>query len=140
MLKEEWTQDTKTETDVLSFIMKVKKRMELAREVVEKNARSTQVKQKEYYDRKAREMDLKSGDKVLLLLPSSTKKFVAKWQGPYTVMRRVGKVNYEIEMADKGGRRQIFHVNHLSRWREQPEPVYTVIEDGEGIEGYRWTD
>ena len=97
MLKEEWTQ---TETDVLSFIMKVKKQMELAREVVEKNARSTQVKQK---DRKAREMDLKSGDKVLLLLPSSTKKFVAKWQGPYTVMRRVGKVNYEIEMADKGG-------------------------------------
>ena len=97
MLKEEWTQDPETETDVLSFIMKVKKRMELAREVVEKNARSTQVKQKEYYDRKVREMDLKSGDKVLLLLPSQ-------------MARRVGKVNYK--MADKGGRR---HINHLSR-------------------------
>ena len=60
--------------------------------------------QKEYYDRKTKEMDLEAGDKVLLLLPSSTKKFVAKWQGPYIVTKRVGKVNFEIEMPDKGGR------------------------------------
>lgn len=38
---------------------------------------------------------------VLLLLPTSTNKLLAKWQGPYRVARKVGKVNYLIEMPDK---------------------------------------
>ncbi len=88
-----------------------------------------QAKQKEYYDRKTKEMDLEAADKVLLLLPSSTKKFVAKWQGPYRVTKLVGNVNFEIEMPDKGCRRQIFHVNHLSKWKERPCQVNAVIED-----------
>ena len=36
----------------------------------------------------------KEGDKVQLLLPSSTNKLSAKWQGPYTVTKRMGKVLY----------------------------------------------
>ena len=104
---------------------------EKTREIVEKNAKIAQTKQKEYYDQKARELNLQAGDKVLLLLPSSTKTFVAQWQGPYTVIRRV---NYEIEMPDRGGRKQIFHINYLSKWKERPCQVNSVIEDGEGIE------
>ena len=42
-------------------------------------------------------------------------------------------------MPDRGGRKQIFHVNHLSKWKERPCQVNSVIEDGEGIEEYRWT-
>ena len=119
ILKEEGMQDAETDKDILTYIMEVRERMETAREVVEKNAKLTQAKQKEYYNRKARELNLLAGDKVLQLLPSSTKKFVAHWQGPYTVVRRIGKVNYEIHMPDKGGRNQIFHVNQLSRWKER---------------------
>ena len=51
--------------------------METAKELVEENTRVTQAKQKAYYDQKTRELNLQPGDKVLLLLPSSTKKFVA---------------------------------------------------------------
>ncbi len=85
--------------------------------MVEENAKTIQAKQKEYYDRKTKEMDLKAGDKVLLLLPNSTRKFVAKWQGPYTILRRVGKVNFEIEMPDKGRRRQFFMLTTLKNGR-----------------------
>ena len=42
-------------------------------------------------------------------------------------------------MPDRGGRKQIFHINHLSKWKERPCEVNSVIEDGEGIEEYRWT-
>ena len=70
-------QDPETDKDILTYIMEVRDRMETAREVVEKTARLTQAKQKEYYDWNARELNLQAGDKVLLLLPSSTKKFVA---------------------------------------------------------------
>ncbi len=101
VLKEQWIQNPEIEADVLSFVMEVKDRMELAKEVVEQNAKFAQTKQKEYYNRKTKEMDIEAGDKVLLLLPLSKKKFVAKWQGPYKVTKRVGKVNFEIEMPDK---------------------------------------
>ena len=46
--------------------------MEKAKEIVEENARVAQAKQKAYYNQKTRELNLLPGDKVLLLLPSST--------------------------------------------------------------------
>lgn len=115
VLKNEWIQNPEMDKDILTYIMEVRDRLATAKEIVEENTKATQAKQKEFYDRKARELNLKAGDKVLLLLPSSTHTFVAQWQGPYIVTRRVGKVNYEIKMPDKGGRSQIFHVNHLSK-------------------------
>ena len=140
VLKEEWIHSPEAELDILSFVMDIKERMQLAKEVVDNNVKEVKAKQKEYYDRKAKEVEFKAGDKVLLLLPSSSKKFVAKWQGPYRVIKKMGRVTYEIEMPDKGNRRQIFHVNHLKGWKERPCQVNAVIEDGDGIEGYRWVD
>ena len=63
--------------------MEVRNRMESAKEIVEKNAKAAQTKKKAYYSQKKWKMNLLPGDKVLLLLPSSTKKLVALWQGPY---------------------------------------------------------
>ena len=139
VLQVEWLQNPDAETDVLSYVMDVRNRMETAREIMLENAKEAQVKQKAYYDQKTKEMNLQPGDRVLLLLPSSTKKFIAQWQGPYTVVRGTGKVDYEIEMPDKGGRKQIFHVNHLRKWKERVCTVNTVIEDGKDIEEYYWT-
>ena len=133
VLQEEWIQNQETETDVLTYITDIRDRMEETRELVEESAREAQARQKKYYDQKTREMDLKPGDKVLLLLPSSTTKFVAQWQGPYEVTRRVGKVNYEILMLGKGGHKQIFHINHLKKWQERKCNVNAVIKDGDGL-------
>ena len=38
-------------------------------------------RQKEWFDRQARERELKVGEKVLILLPTSASKLLAKWQG-----------------------------------------------------------
>ena len=77
---------------------------------------------------------------MLLLLPSSTKKFVVQWQGTYQVTRLTGKVNYETRMPAKGGRKQVFHINHLRKWQEQTSEVNTVIEDRDGIKDYHWSN
>ena len=73
--------------------------------IVEKNARLTQAKQKEYYDRKARELNLQAGDKVLLLLPSSTKKFVAHWKDHIYC----GQTNWESKLWDPYARQGRTH-------------------------------
>ena len=53
------------------------------------------------------------GDKVLVLLPTSSTKLLAKWQGPFVVTRRVGDVDYEVVRSDRGDRTQIYHINLL---------------------------
>ena len=50
---------------------------------------------------------------MLVLLPSSTTKLAAQWQGPYQIERRVGKVTYLVDMHDKRKRKRVFHVNVL---------------------------
>ena len=58
-------------------------------------------KQKVYYDRGSRKRNYKLGDKVLLLLPTSTNKLLAEWKGPFEVVRRVNKVDYVIRVKKK---------------------------------------
>ena len=38
---------------------------------------------------------------MLVLLPTSSNELLAQWQGPYCVVRKVEKVNYEIDMPNK---------------------------------------
>ena len=76
--------------------------------------------QKLWYDQKAREREFKTGEEVLVLLPTTSSKLLAQWQWPYCVLHRVGEVNYEVHVPDKRKRKTIFHVNMLKRWH-QPE-------------------
>lgn len=46
--------------------------------------------QKSQYDRKARERSFVPGQKVLLLLPTPDSKLLARWQGPYEILKKVG--------------------------------------------------
>ena len=81
------------------------------------------------------------GDRVLVLLPTSTSKLLAQWYGPYQVLRRVGKVNYEVEMGDRQKKKRIHHINLLREWHEPAESGYFVSEVEEGeeeIESSTW--
>ena len=53
---------------------------------------------------------------MLVLLPTSQEKLSARWQGPYTVLKRVGQVDYLVDMHDHQKRRRILHVNMLRKW------------------------
>ena len=49
------------------------------------------------------------------VIPTRTEKLLAKWKGPYTVLRRIGKVNYDIETLGGQKDKKIFHVNMLKQ-------------------------
>lgn len=57
--------------------------------------------------------DYKSGDPVLVMLPTSSNKLLAQWQGPYQVVERMGKMTYLVDMHDRRKRRRVFHSNML---------------------------
>jgi len=62
------------------------------------------------------------GDAVLLwrpnALPGQVKKFHTPWIGPFTVVRRIGWMNYEI--IRNPGQRNVVHATQLKPWYGRP--------------------
>ena len=82
------------------------------------NLLEAQERQQRLYNRGTKLHQFSLGDKVLVLLPTSSTKLLAKWQGPFVVTRRVGDVDYEVQRADREGAKQIYHLNLLKAWKE----------------------
>ena len=70
-------------------------------DLVQENLKKAQDKQKQWYDRNARERTFKKGDQVLVLLPTSSNRLLAQWNGPCPVTKVISSVNYEVDMLDK---------------------------------------
>ena len=73
--------------------------------MVQQNLGQSQAEQKVWYDRSARSREFQSGEEVLVLLPTSASKLLARWQGPYKIVKKVGWVKYEVDMSDKKKRK-----------------------------------
>ena len=59
ILKEQWSKAEEPVDDILTYVTKVRERMEAAREIVIQNMKKSQNKQKEWYDLKARDMKMR---------------------------------------------------------------------------------
>lgn len=46
-------------------------------------------------------------------------KFLAKWQGPYKILKKVGEVNYKVYQLDKWKKKQTYHVHLFKAWKER---------------------
>ncbi len=68
---------------------------------------------------------------MLVLLPTSSSKLLAKWQGPFEVTRQVGDLNYEVIRTDRSGARQIYHFNLLKKWSEVEPVILATVVSGE---------
>ncbi len=95
------------------------------------NLLQAQDKQSRLYNRGTRLRKFAPGDKVLVLLPTSSSKLLAKWQGPFEVTRRVGDLNYEVVRTDRSGARQIYHLNLLKKWSEVEPVMLATAVSGE---------
>ena len=131
VLKETWEEDEKTDQNVLSYVLMMRERMESMATHVQTNLAAARQQQKTWYDKNARDRNLKAGDLVLILLPTTTSKLTAQWQGPYEVIKPVGKVNFLIRMHDRRKKLRVFHVNMLREWHSQASTNYLMQEIAE---------
>ncbi|XP_078666715.1 uncharacterized protein LOC144908750 [Branchiostoma floridae x Branchiostoma belcheri] len=137
VIRESWEGADQSSESVISHVLKVRERMAAMTEVVRDNLRAAQTTQKLWYDKRSRAREFRPGDQVLVLLPSSKVKLEAEWQGPYTVARRVGPVDYELETPEKRKKLMILHVNLLKKWY-QPAPACLATFDSDTEED--WED
>lgn len=109
VLKETWEGESRSKTNIISYILKIWEKLAAESAIDQNNLRKAQDRQKPRYNWSARTRSFQPVDQVLLLLPSSDKLFM-KWQGPYTVTRKIGQVMFKVHMPEYRKTHQVFHI------------------------------
>ncbi|XP_059582206.1 uncharacterized protein LOC132243291 [Alligator mississippiensis] len=133
VLREEWERDPGGLQDLAGYRQAFQQRIRTAQNIARENLRDAQARQKERYDNNTRERVFEPGQRVLVLLPTSTSRFLTQWQGPFEILRRVGPVDYEVHQPGHHQEKQIFHVNLLREWKEPTGWVTFVEAEGEDL-------
>ena len=117
VIRETWEAEERSDDSVVSYLLATQEKLRDMAEIVEENLTRVQSKQKRWYDKGARLREFKKGDPVMVLLPTSSSKLLAQWQGPYQIIERTGKVTYRVDLHDRRKRQRIFHVNMLKAFQ-----------------------
>ena len=142
VLRETWEEPTSGGENVISYVLSMREKLATMSAIARENMERAQATQKTWYDRTARTRGFKPGDRVLVLLPTSTHKLRAQWQGPYRVVSKLGEANYVVDMDNKRKRQRTFHVNMLREWQEsKPLALYTdEVVAGDHEDVVLWDD
>ena len=115
ILRESWEAREKSSESVVSYVLAMWEKLSRMTELVQENLGQVQRQQKVWYERNARPRELKPGNEVLVLLPTSASMLFAQWQGPYRVEKKVGKVDYVVNMLGKRKHKRMLHINLLRK-------------------------
>ena len=80
ILKDTWTAGKRSNQNVIAYVLMMRERLEAISAEARNNSQSAKARQKMWYDKIAREHTFQQGDKVLVLLPTSSSKLDAQWQ------------------------------------------------------------
>uniref|UniRef100_A0A3B3Q5E6 Integrase catalytic domain-containing protein n=1 Tax=Paramormyrops kingsleyae TaxID=1676925 RepID=A0A3B3Q5E6_9TELE len=139
VLRDAWEQASEPQpVPVLQYVLQMRKKMEQMAKLVHVNMEKAQVRQKHGFDKKAKARVFRPGQEVLLLLPTSDNKLLARWQGPFRVLRKMGPATYEISMPQHRRKKQTFHVNLLKEWHSKGDSVsqQLLVRSVKGEEDY----
>ena len=133
ILRELWFGEAPDEQVLLSYqyVIELRDRLEQTCKLAHENLKKVQIKQKAYYDRRARSRKFDVEDKVLLLLPTDSNKLLLQWKGPYKVVEVVNRMDYKI---DVNGVVSTYHANMLKQYVERRNELSHCLLSAEAIE------
>ncbi|KAI2645215.1 Retrovirus-related Pol polyprotein from transposon 17.6 [Labeo rohita] len=94
----------------------MRERIDRVMPLVREHLSKSQQAQQRQYNRAAQPREFQPGDRVMVLVPSSACKFLASWQGPYTVLEKLGPVTYRLRQPGRRQPEQLYHINLLKKW------------------------
>ena len=77
-----------------------------------------------YFDKKARVRNIKQAKRVSVLLSSDSNKLLTQWKGPYQIIKKSGKVDYQLDVK---GKVKTCHAKMLKRYAERCEPAVQCV-------------
>uniref|UniRef100_A0A8C1RIN6 Gypsy retrotransposon integrase-like protein 1 n=1 Tax=Cyprinus carpio TaxID=7962 RepID=A0A8C1RIN6_CYPCA len=134
VLKETWEDGRSDSKNEIQYVLDLRAKLHTLGRLSMENLLQAQDRQSQLYNRGTKLREFAPGDKVLVLLPTSSSKLLAKWQGPFEVTRRIGDLNYEVVRTDIGDPRQIYHLNLLKKWSAEGSVLLaTAVSEEEDL-------
>ena len=87
---------SKEPVNVVFYVLQMREKLDKMTALAQENMAAAQHQQRTWYDRATRERGFNPGQKVLVMLPTKESKLLAKWQGPFEVIKKLGSTTYEI--------------------------------------------
>uniref|UniRef100_A0A9J8C7I0 Gypsy retrotransposon integrase-like protein 1 n=1 Tax=Cyprinus carpio carpio TaxID=630221 RepID=A0A9J8C7I0_CYPCA len=112
--REAWEQQPAVHRTTVEHVREMRERIDRVMPIVREHLVKAQQAQQRHYNRAAQPREFQRGDHVLV--PMAACKFLATWQGPYTVTEKVGPVTYRVRQPGRRRRDQLYHINLLKRW------------------------
>uniref|UniRef100_A0A8C2BR64 Gypsy retrotransposon integrase-like protein 1 n=1 Tax=Cyprinus carpio TaxID=7962 RepID=A0A8C2BR64_CYPCA len=131
VLRETWEEGPSQGKNEIQYVLDLRTKLHTLGRLSMENLLQAQDRQSQLYNRGTRLRKFAPGEKVLVLLPTSSSKLMAKWQGPFEVARQVGDLDYEVIRSDRNGARQIYHLNLLKKWNEAESVMLATVISGE---------
>jgi len=131
VLQETWrakevVKDKETKVGNKKYFDLLKKDLELAAGVAHKHSTVAKEVYVSNYNKKAKEKQFNVGDLVLVLIPDSSNKLLANWQGPAVVSEILSEHAYRI-VLDNGSSRTL-HANNLRRYVSKVQAMGVIFE------------
>ena len=125
-------------------------RMQKALATAKKYLEAAQQRDKKFADRKRTDIEFQVGDQVLLstanlrLKASGTRKLLPRYIGPFAIVKKMGKVAYELHLPVQLRCHNVFHVSLLQKYvyggNLSPPPLPEVLDDAFEYEVDQITD
>ena len=112
ILKELWTENVdvpETKTSY-QFVFELREKLEDTLELARAEPEKAYNKGKYHYDCKEKPRKFRTGDKVLLLLPTDNNKLLMQWKDPYVIQEVVDPNDYKVKV---GRGLKAYHANLL---------------------------
>ncbi len=99
--REAWEQQPAAHRSTIEHVRDMRERIDRVMPLVRENLTKAQQAQQRHYNRAAQPREFQPGDYVMVLVPTAACKFLATWQGSYTVTEKVGPVTYRIRQPGR---------------------------------------
>ena len=120
ILSELWTEqcDEGETKSTYQYIIDLQERLETTCQLAREEMQRSKDKYQMHYNKKTRPRSYQEGDEVLLLLPTDSNKLLMHWKGPFKIVKKCNRMNYQIDL---GHRKQTFHINLLKKYHRRDE-------------------
>ena len=134
ILHQGWTEKKFSELDTAEWADWLVARLAVWHESVLERGKEASGSRKALYDKSTVNRTLEVGDQVMCRIPGMIGKLKESWHGPYDVVARKSRVDYEVNLGKGKGRVKVLHVNNLKKYYPRVEEVLRlalVAEDWE---------
>ncbi len=123
MARKAWENQPNQNGSLVEHVRNMRERIDRVMPLVREHLVTAQRTQQRLYNRPAQAREFQQGDRVMVFVPTAASKFLAIWQGPYTIVEQVGLVTYRVRQPGRRRVEQIYHINLLKKWMAQPEEL-----------------